>query len=39
MESKQRGLPHERIRVAYLSADYHNPAASELMMGLFEAHD
>ncbi|HEY3718603.1 MAG TPA: tetratricopeptide repeat protein, partial [Roseiarcus sp.] len=31
--------PHERIRVAYLSADYHNSATSELMLGLFEAHD
>jgi predicted O-linked N-acetylglucosamine transferase (SPINDLY family) len=30
---------HERIRVAYLSADYHTHATSFLMAGLFEAHD
>jgi len=30
---------HPRIRVAYLSADYHNHATSYLMAGLFEAHD
>jgi protein O-GlcNAc transferase len=30
---------HERIRVAYLSADFHAHATSFLMAGLFEAHD
>jgi protein O-GlcNAc transferase len=30
---------HERIRVAYLSADYHQHATAILMAGLFEAHD
>ena len=30
---------HERIRVAYLSADFHEHATSMLMAGLFEAHD
>jgi predicted O-linked N-acetylglucosamine transferase (SPINDLY family) len=30
---------HQRIRVAYLSADYHNHATSALMAGLFELHD
>ena len=35
------GAPHrhERIRVAYLSADYHQHATAVLMAGLFEAHD
>jgi predicted O-linked N-acetylglucosamine transferase (SPINDLY family) len=30
---------HERIRVAYLSADFHQHATSILMAGLFEYHD
>jgi protein O-GlcNAc transferase len=30
---------HERIRVAYLSADLHDHATSYLMAGLFELHD
>jgi protein O-GlcNAc transferase len=30
---------HEKIRVAYLSADYHEHATSYLMAGLFEEHD
>jgi predicted O-linked N-acetylglucosamine transferase (SPINDLY family) len=30
---------HDRIRVAYLSADFRDHAVSHLMMGLFEAHD
>ncbi len=30
---------HERIRVAYLSADFHDHATAMLMAGLFEAHD
>ncbi len=30
---------HPRIRVAYLSADYHNHATAYLMAGLFEKHD
>jgi predicted O-linked N-acetylglucosamine transferase (SPINDLY family) len=30
---------HERIRVAYLSADFHAHATSYLMAGLFERHD
>lgn len=31
--------PHDRIRVAYLSADFHQHATAMLMAGLFEAHD
>lgn len=30
---------HQRIRVAYLSADYHNHATAVLMARLFELHD
>jgi predicted O-linked N-acetylglucosamine transferase (SPINDLY family) len=30
---------HDRIRVAYLSADFHNHATAHLMAGLFEQHD
>jgi protein O-GlcNAc transferase len=30
---------HERIRVGYFSADFHNHATLHLMAGLFEAHD
>ncbi|HEX5277796.1 MAG TPA: tetratricopeptide repeat protein [Fluviicoccus sp.] len=31
--------PDERIRVAYLSADFHDHATAFLMAGLFERHD
>lgn len=30
---------HDRIRIAYLSADFHQHATAYLMAGLFEAHD
>ncbi|HEX6690242.1 MAG TPA: acetylglucosamine transferase, partial [Burkholderiales bacterium] len=30
---------HERIRVAYLSADFHEHATAQLAAGLFERHD
>jgi protein O-GlcNAc transferase len=30
---------HDKIRVAYLSADFHEHATAHLMAGLFEAHD
>jgi protein O-GlcNAc transferase len=30
---------HERIRIAYLSADFHDHAVMYLMAGLFEQHD
>jgi predicted O-linked N-acetylglucosamine transferase (SPINDLY family) len=30
---------HDRIRVAYLSADFHEHATAQLMAGLFEHHD
>lgn len=30
---------HDRIRVAYLSADFHEHATSRLMAGIFEHHD
>ena len=30
---------HERIRVAYMSADLHQHATSSLMAGMFESHD
>jgi predicted O-linked N-acetylglucosamine transferase (SPINDLY family) len=30
---------HDKIRVAYLSADFHNHATAYLIAGLFEAHD
>lgn len=30
---------HDKIRVAYLSADFHEHATAYLMAGLFEAHD
>jgi protein O-GlcNAc transferase len=33
------GYRHDRIRVAYLSADFRNHAVAHLMMGLFENHD
>jgi len=31
--------PHEKIRIGYYSADFHNHATSFLMAELFEAHD
>jgi len=34
-----RRYRHERIRIAYLSADYHHHATAMLMAGLFETHD
>lgn len=30
---------HERIRLAYVSADFHDHATAHLMAGLFETHD
>src|SRR5262249_53620305 len=30
---------HDRIRVAYLSADLHDHATAQLMVGVFEKHD
>jgi predicted O-linked N-acetylglucosamine transferase (SPINDLY family) len=30
---------HDRIRIAYVSADYHQHATAMLMAGMFEAHD
>jgi len=30
---------HDKIRIGYFSADYHNHATLHLMAGLFEAHD
>lgn len=30
---------HDRLRIAYLSADFHNHATAHLMAGLFERHD
>lgn len=30
---------HERIRIAYLSADFHSHATAALMAGVFERHD
>lgn len=40
-EAEWRGkrYAHDRIRVAYLSADLHNHAVPFLIAGLFEAHD
>jgi predicted O-linked N-acetylglucosamine transferase (SPINDLY family) len=34
-----RRYNHERLRIAYLSADFHEHATSYLMAGLFEHHD
>jgi predicted O-linked N-acetylglucosamine transferase (SPINDLY family) len=34
-----RRYQHDKIRVAYLSGDYHEHATAMLMAGLFEAHD
>lgn len=38
-ESFTRERPHERTRVAYLSADFGQHATAALTAGLFEAHD
>lgn len=32
-------MPDQRIRIAYLSADFHDHATAYLMAGLFERHD
>ena len=34
-----RVRPHDRIRIAYLSADLHSHATARLMAGVFEHHD
>lgn len=34
-----RHYDHDRIRIAYLSSDFHQHATADLMAGLFEAHD
>ena len=34
-----RALEHQRLRVGYLSADFHSHATAYLAAGLFEAHD
>ncbi len=31
--------PHERIRIGYFSADFHNHATAHLMVQMFEQHD
>lgn len=31
--------PHERIRIGYFSADFHNHATAHLMVQMFERHD
>jgi predicted O-linked N-acetylglucosamine transferase (SPINDLY family) len=38
-DEKESSYRHERIRIAYLSADFHDHATSYLMAGLFEQHD
>ena len=35
----QRRRAHDRIRIAYLSADFHNHATAQLTAGMFEHHD
>jgi predicted O-linked N-acetylglucosamine transferase (SPINDLY family) len=35
----QRRRSHDRIRIAYLSADFHNHATAQLAAGMFEHHD
>jgi len=37
--SAGRRYRHDKIRLAYLSADFHEHATAYLMAGLFEAHD
>jgi predicted O-linked N-acetylglucosamine transferase (SPINDLY family) len=34
-----RGYVHDRIRVAYLSADFHDHPVAHLLIGIFEGHD
>ena len=36
IEKRSKG---QRIRIGYFSADYHNSAAANLMIGIFDAHD
>jgi protein O-GlcNAc transferase len=36
---RQSGHDRQKIRIAYLSADYHEHATAYLMAGLFEIHD
>jgi protein O-GlcNAc transferase len=36
---ERSGPAHGRLRVAYLSADFHHHATAMLMAGVFEAHD
>jgi predicted O-linked N-acetylglucosamine transferase (SPINDLY family) len=37
--SRTGNPPHDRIRLAYLSADLHDHPLGQLMVGLFELHD
>ncbi|HMF27440.1 MAG TPA: tetratricopeptide repeat protein, partial [Candidatus Cybelea sp.] len=37
--ARRSARPHDRIRLAYLSADFHDHATAVLMAGLFERHD
>jgi predicted O-linked N-acetylglucosamine transferase (SPINDLY family) len=39
LRAGEKPRQHERIRLAYLSADFHGHATSYLMAGLFEQHD
>jgi predicted O-linked N-acetylglucosamine transferase (SPINDLY family) len=39
LQGNAGGEPHERIRVAYVSADFHEHATAYLMAELFEQHD
>src|SRR5262249_32707679 len=36
---REPGAPSDRIKVAYLSADFRQHPVSDLALGLFEAHD
>ena len=36
---RSEAYSHSRIRIAYLSADFHDHATAHLMAGLFEQHD
>jgi protein O-GlcNAc transferase len=38
-QRRRPGLPHQRIRVAYLSGDLREHAVSTLIVGVFEQHD
>jgi protein O-GlcNAc transferase len=35
----EKAYEHDKIRLAYLSADYHDHATASLMAGVFERHD